>query len=101
MLSWPRRPAKAGGACNDARWLHRIKPVSAAALLALAAGAALLTEPLFSLLHGFSLPGTVALTLGGMVLAFAYETTGTLWAPIALHAASNGLCIAYTLALGR
>ncbi len=38
------------------------------------------------------------MTLGGVVLASSYEATGTLWAPIALHAVSNGLCVAHMLA---
>jgi membrane protease YdiL (CAAX protease family) len=51
---------------------------------------------LFALIHGHvpSLPGLVILAVG---LAWLYEATGSLWAPIALHAGFNALSIFATL----
>lgn len=51
---------------------------------------------LFALIHGHipSLAGLVILSVG---LSLLYEKTGSLWAPILLHAAFNGLSIYGTL----
>jgi hypothetical protein len=47
---------------------------------------------LFALIHGHlpSLPGLIVLAAG---LALVYERCGSLWAPISMHAAFNGLTI--------
>jgi membrane protease YdiL (CAAX protease family) len=37
----------------------------------------------------------VPLAVLGAMLAWLYERTGTLWAPIALHAANNALAFAF------
>jgi membrane protease YdiL (CAAX protease family) len=54
------------------------------------------TSVLFALIHGHipSLAGLVILAVG---LSLLYEKTGSLWAPILLHAAFNGLSIYGTL----
>jgi membrane protease YdiL (CAAX protease family) len=51
---------------------------------------------LFALIHGHlpSLAGLMVLSVG---LSLLYEKTGSLWAPILLHAAFNGLSIYGTL----
>ena len=50
------------------------------------------TSVLFALIHGHvpSLPGLFILAVA---LALVYERTGSLWAPVCLHAAFNGLTI--------
>jgi uncharacterized protein len=50
----------------------------------------------FALIHGHaaSLPGLLILAVA---LAFLYEATGTLWAPLAMHTAFNGLSLLGTL----
>lgn len=55
-----------------------------------------ITSVLFALIHGHipSLAGLVILAVG---LSLLYEKTGSLWAPILLHAAFNGLSIYGTL----
>ncbi|MFM8831742.1 MAG: lysostaphin resistance A-like protein [Spartobacteria bacterium] len=54
------------------------------------------TSILFALIHGHipSLAGLLILAVG---LSLLYEKTGSLWAPILLHAAFNGLSIYATL----
>ena len=54
--------------------------------------AIVLSSIVFALIHGHlpSLPGLFLLAVG---LALVYERCGTLWAPISMHAAFNGLTI--------
>lgn len=54
------------------------------------------TSALFALIHGHvpSLPGLFLLAI---VLSLIYEATGSLWAPISLHAAFNGFTILIAL----
>ena len=54
--------------------------------------AIVLSSIIFALIHGHlpSLPGLVILAVG---LTLVYERCGSLWAPIAMHAAFNGLSI--------
>lgn len=58
--------------------------------------AILFTSALFAAIHGHapSLPGLMILAVG---LALVYERCGSLWAPIGMHAAFNGLTIAFAL----
>lgn len=55
--------------------------------------AIVISAVLFALIHGHlpSLPGLIILAVG---LALVYERCGSLWAPISMHAAFNGLTIA-------
>jgi len=54
--------------------------------------AIVISSVLFALIHGHlpSLPGLLVLAAG---LALVYERCGSLWAPISMHAAFNGLTI--------
>lgn len=54
--------------------------------------AIMVSSILFALIHGHlpSLPGLLILAVG---LALVYERCGSLWAPISMHAAFNGLTI--------
>lgn len=54
--------------------------------------AAIFTGCLFSVIH-FNLMSFPLLALMGIVLVVLYEVTGSLWVPIACHAAFNGLQI--------
>ena len=54
-----------------------------------AAAAAVLSAALFSLVH-WHLPTAPAIFTLGLALAYVYERTGTLSAPIAFHAMFNG-----------
>lgn len=60
------------------------------------AAAILVSSALFAAIHGHapSLPGLMILAAG---LALIYERCGSLWAPIGMHAAFNGLTIAAAL----
>lgn len=54
--------------------------------------AALLVSALFALAHGYLL-GAANLFIVSLTLVALFERTGTLWAPIAAHAAYNGLMV--------
>ncbi|MHA1538520.1 MAG: lysostaphin resistance A-like protein [Alphaproteobacteria bacterium] len=69
-------------------WLRRFWPVWPAALL---------SAGLFGLVHGL-LPIMVAASAVGLVLALAYEKTGSLWSPVIIHATQNSVAIALMFA---
>jgi membrane protease YdiL (CAAX protease family) len=52
---------------------------------------------IFAAAHG-SLAALLPLFVFGCVLAFLYEKTGSLWAPIAVHALFNGATVLVQLA---
>jgi membrane protease YdiL (CAAX protease family) len=54
------------------------------------------TAVVFALIHGHaaSIPGLLILAVA---LALLYEVTGSLWAPLALHAVFNGLSLLGTI----
>ena len=68
-------------------------------------GATLVSSVLFAIVHvdvAASQPlGLVGLTLVGVVLAIAYERTGSLLVPIVIHATHNGLTILAVVATSR
>jgi hypothetical protein len=51
--------------------------------------AATISGALFSLAHGYGIAGFAALLWGGIVLAVAYERSGTLLVPILVHVINN------------
>lgn len=59
--------------------------------------AATFTSLVFASAHG-SLAALLPLFIFGLVLAYAYEKTGSLWAPIAIHLCFNGATVAMQLA---
>ncbi len=59
--------------------------------------AAIFTALFFASAHG-SLVALLPLFIFGLVLAYAYEKTGSLWAPIAIHLCFNGATVAMQLA---
>lgn len=59
---------------------------------------ALFSGLLFGVIH-FNVLGFPVLALFGVMLAFIYEKTKTIWAPIACHAAFNGFQVAMALLL--
>lgn len=58
--------------------------------------AALTTSLLFALIHG-TVPGLLPLFALAIILCIAYEMTGSLWAPISIHALFNGVQTAVML----
>lgn len=64
-------------------------------------GAAILSALLFSLPHGYSLPGLVGVGWAGFILALGYERSASLLPGIACHALHNLLATLYALFLGR
>ena len=70
-----------------------------------AVAATLLSSVLFAVVHldvAVSQPlGLVGLTLVGVVLAIAYERTGSLVVPVVIHATYNGLTILLVVATSR
>lgn len=69
-------------------WLRRFVLVWPAALISAAA---------FGLVHGL-VPIIFAAAAVGLVLAFAYEKTGSLWSPVIIHATQNSVAIAIMFA---
>ena len=61
--------------------------------------AAIVTSMLFALVHG-NVPGTLPLFALALMLTIAYELTGCLWVPIAIHALFNAIQTALMLNLG-
>ncbi len=61
--------------------------------------AAIFTGCLFGVIH-FNMMSFPLLALMGIVLVVLYEITGSLWVPIACHAAFNGLSVGFMM-LGR
>jgi len=59
--------------------------------------AAIFSALVFASAHG-SLAALLPLFIFGLVLTFAYEKTGSLWAPIAIHFCFNGATVAIQLA---
>lgn len=59
------------------------------------AGACILASLLFGLAHAVNLPYCVAAVLLGLYLGGLYETTGTLAAPIVVHAVYDFLALVY------
>jgi len=62
--------------------------------------AAIVTSILFAIVH-FHLPTLVPLALLGIALCFVYERSGTLWAPICVHALFNATSLLGMLFLAK
>lgn len=56
-------------------------------------GGIFVTATLFGLAHSVSWPDPVPLVLLGIGLGIAYQRTGSLWAPVTLHALFNGMML--------
>jgi len=63
--------------------------------------AALLSAALFALAHGYGLIGFLSVLWSGVIWAWAYERTGSLWPGIIGHAANNLLVCLSVMALLR
>ena len=59
--------------------------------------AALISAAFFGLIHGL-VPIIFAAAAVGLVLAIAYEKTGSLWSPVIIHATQNSVAIAIMFA---
>lgn len=64
-------------------------------------GAAMLSAALFALAHGYGLIGFLSVFWSGLIWAWAYERTGSLWPGVLGHAANNLLVCLSVMALLR
>jgi membrane protease YdiL (CAAX protease family) len=71
--------------------LPRLSPVAAA----------LVSSGIFSILHGYSPLGCVAVGWSGFVWALAYEKSHSLWPGVICHAFNNSILAGFMLALNR